>query len=471
MTHERSGEAVGRALGRLHPGLMLLVVLALGLGVRLVLIAMTEAGIRNGDEGHYFQLAANLYNGFGFGWAPGKLTSIRPPLYPWFLSVLWTVSGGTGLLVVRVAQAVLSVLTALLIYVLGTRMFDRRVGLLAAAVLCFYPSLLFASLTILTETLFTFLLVLFAVVCERCIATRSMRWAGAAGAVLALAALTRSVLWPFPVVAAPLLVLLVQAPHLRRAGVAVVFLAGYAIVIAPWAIRNTRLQHVPTVVDTMGGFNLWMGNYERTPDDRIWAAVEQNGIRDFSAALEQAFHTQPLTEGDKDRWGRQEAFRYMRAHPLTTAKRSVLKFADFWGLDRELVAALAAGFYHPPAWARYPVMLASTIAYPLVMVFACLGLFMVRPRSMPAHVLVIALVLFVCALHTVVFGHSRYRLPLMPFFFVYAGAAVAGRSWEQFRAWRLAPLLPVATICALAAVWGRELLVRDWDRIRGLFGA
>ena len=50
-----------------------------------------------------------------------------------------------------------------------------------------------------------------------------------------------------------------------RAQLALYLLLGCGLVVAPWAVRNTRLHGVFTVVDTMGGLNLLMGNYAHTP--------------------------------------------------------------------------------------------------------------------------------------------------------------------------------------------------------------
>ncbi len=62
--------------------------------------------------------------------------------------------------------------------------------------------------------------------------------------------------------------------------------------------------------------------------------------------------------------------------------------------------------------------------------------------------MLLLVVAFVCALHSVVFAHPRYRLPLMPVLTVYAGGGVhATRSrhaWriDRRRLWPLAASLP-----------------------------
>ena len=69
-------------------------------------------------------------------------------------------------------------------------------------------------------------------------------------------------LWPLPLILCPALLLLIDVPMARRIALAAVVFVAYAAVVGPWAIRNTRLQGVVTIVDTMSGLNLRMGNYE-----------------------------------------------------------------------------------------------------------------------------------------------------------------------------------------------------------------
>src|SRR5262245_33820315 len=135
--------------------------LVAGLAVRLLLLGQTATTpLRIVDEQHYAELAANLAHGRGFAWDSGALTSLRPPLYPFFVATVWRLIGSDSLPAVRTVQIFLALLTSVLAYVLGQRLFDRRAGLVAAAIVCFYPSLLYSGVLLLTETLFTSLLML-----------------------------------------------------------------------------------------------------------------------------------------------------------------------------------------------------------------------------------------------------------------------------------------------------------------------
>src|SRR5262249_19562038 len=151
---------------------------------------------------------------------------------------------------------------------------------------------------------------------------------------------------------------------------------GYLVVIAPWAVRNTLLQRTLTVVDTMGGMNLRMGNYEHTPEDRMWDAVSISGEKSWSYELG-ATHPEARhwTEGQKAAWAQRQAFAYMAAHPVITLRRSILKLADFWGLDRELVAGFQQKLYRPAPWFTWLATIATLLAYPLVAVTAVVGVF------------------------------------------------------------------------------------------------
>jgi 4-amino-4-deoxy-L-arabinose transferase-like glycosyltransferase len=447
-------------------------ILVAGLTLRLVILAMTgQLGLQIVDERHYHVLATSLVEGRGLATDSG-LTSLRPPLYPTLVAGLWAVTGSRSLQVVRAVQGLVGLATAVLVYFIGRRLYDERAGLVAAAITAFYPALVLANSLLLTETVFTFLLT----ACVAAVVTLLQRprpWvAFATGVLLGLAALTRSVVWPFPLVLAPLMAWCIPTTVPRRLACCALLVAGYVAVVAPWAVRNTRLQGVPVVVDTIGGMNLRMGNYEFTPHDRIWDAVSRQGAQSWIVGLPpRPPNGGEWTEGQKERWAREQAVAFMRQHPGLTLWRAAIKFSDFWALDRDYAAAIQRGLYHPPMWAAVVATAAMTLAFPLVIGLAIAGGCLKPPSDWRSHLVLIVLVLFVTALHTIVFGHPRYRLPLTPVLAVYAGAAVSARSWQRLpeRGWR-ASLLPAALVLGLAAIWTTQFVVRDWPSVKQLLG-
>jgi hypothetical protein len=80
--------------------------------------------------------------------------------------------------------------------------------------------------------------------------------------------------------------------------------------------------------------------------------------------------------------------------------------------------------------------------------------------------LLFPLALFVAA-HSIIFGHSRYHLPLMPLFGIYAARVIVrAPSWQLVRR----PLLigATATVAVLAMIWIRQIVSVDLARLSAL---
>lgn len=450
--------------------MLLRAALLLGLLLRLAILSQTGSlGTPIADEQHYTRLGASILAGHGFAMEPGVPTSIRPPLYPALLAATWWVAGAANLQVVRALQVVLALVTTWVVFMLGRRIFDAAVGRMAAAICWLYPSLVFSNFLILTETVFTLLLLAFVLLAAMLVMEPRARTAVACGSTLALAALTRSVMWPVPLLLCPLLALLIRAPLRTRLALPALVLLAFAVVLAPWSIRNTRLQGVFTTVDTMGGINLRMGNYEHTPDDRMWDAVSVSGERNWVYALTQEQVTGPVTEGFKDKWAQRKAVEFMRANPVLTIRRSLIKFADFWGLEREFIAGVRERMFMPPFWFQVAASMAIVLGYVVVLLAGSAGVWLAAPNDWRLHVLLMFPVAVIAGAHTIVFGHSRYHFPLMPILGVYAAALVTTRlqgAWRSFPSWSLAGA--AGSVGLLCAIWIRQVLFVDASRIATL---
>lgn len=437
-------------------------VLLVGLIVRLLLLwRFADVGLAIHDERDYDQIAVSLATRGEYGFAPGQLTSIRPPLYPALLASIYRVAGVQNYQAVRGVQIVLSLLTTVLVYLLARRLYDQQVAIAAAALHCFYPSLVGATNLVLTETLFTLLLVGFLLLIERSLATQS-RWAlASAGVVLGLAALTRSVVWLFPPFAVLLIIAFSRQPTWpRRLASALPLVLGFALTLAPWTIRNTRLQETFTTVDVMGGRNVMMGNYEHTPWHRPWAAIEMSGDQAWHVVLSR--HHGGLagkTQGQIDKLAMKYALAYIAEHPGQTLARSSAKLLHFWQLERELVAGAKQGIWGP--FDRLAVLAMAAVivgVYAATMLLGIFGAVLALPRNWQMHVFLLVLIGFVTAMHCVAFGHSRYHLPLMPIVIVYAAAAWTKRG-ELLARWRTWPFaLAVVLAVGLAASWAADLV-------------
>jgi 4-amino-4-deoxy-L-arabinose transferase-like glycosyltransferase len=441
--------------------------LAAGLAVRIVLwFWWSGLPIRIVDEESYQSLAVALVERGEFGFEPGVPTSLRPPLYPAFVAGLYSVFGTDALQVVRLVQLLLSLLIVVIAAQLATAAFSPRVGWWTAAFCCFYPSLLGANNLLLTETLFTLLLMTSCLLVVKAWQSGSAMGFAWAGAAIGLGALTRSVLWLFPPVLSLFLLALWPVPWQRRLLGTALLVASFALVIGPWAVRNTKLQQTLVLVDVMGGRNFMMGNYEHTPMFRAWDAISIDGERSWHAVLRRDYpSTGPLTQGQIDKHAMRAGLDFVKRHPGLSLQRAVAKFFAFWQLERELVAGAARGYFGPVN--RVGLLIMTVVifgSYVLALWSGLFGMFLAPPKDWRVHAFFILTMAFICGIHTLVFGHSRYHLPLMPIVLMYSASVATNVQlvWQQRRSLRFG----LATLCCLvfAAAWSFEVFVLDLSR-------
>lgn len=442
--------------------------LAIAIVVRLAfLYAFTDVPLL-GDEVEYHEIATNVVEGRGFA-MEGRLTSWRPPLYPFFLAALYFVTGTTDPIVPRVVQGLLSLAVVIVVYGLGRKLFSGTVGVGAAAIAALYPSFLFFNNHLLTEVLFTFLVTLTAYCFATYLKTRRLGAVLASGLCLALAALTREVVLPM-VAPMAILVAYVTYPRLSRMALHTVGLGvAVAIVITPWVIRNTVLQGTFTTIATNGGPTFLSGNNEHTPAERPW---QQHG---FPAELRwrQLVPRGELTEGERQRLAYQKGLEFARAHPELTLWRAVIKSANVWGLERDVVGTFLSGGYGEAARAGVlPAAAAIFGMYAFTLLAGLTGLSFALARSAttrPFHLFVVVLVVAMTLAHALAFGHPRYHLPLMPIVAVYAAYAWRSRR-EVWPARRTGAFVASCALAALAlTIWLREIMFVDFERfVRGV---
>jgi Dolichyl-phosphate-mannose-protein mannosyltransferase len=505
---------------RVHP---LVWVLLAGAVVRGGLwMAWKDAPVRIVDAQDYNGLAVRLLETGSYVSESGKLISLRPPLYPAFVAGLYAIFGVENYAAVRAAQAILSLLTVVCVYLLGRELYSRRIGLLAAGGVCFYPSLLGFNNLLLSETLFTLFVTAITLTTVLAVRRESVGWLAATGLLLGLGALVRSILWLF----APFLSLFVflvwprreeirnskseirknlearnakleNAPtsmiwtfgiriwsffrisdfeiriFAQRAALAAVPLALFVLVLAPWAYRNTMLQKTFTLVDVMGGRNAMMGNYEHTPLERNWATISivKGDKQWFRVLQKETPNYSELTQGQIDKVAMKHGIRFALAHPLLTAKRDLVRFFNFWQLERTLVAGAAQGIFGDvPKAVLVPAALLICGAYACVLFAGLFGAVFVPPAERRFHWLLAMTIVFPCVIHTLIFAHSRYHLPIIPVLMLYAAAAVANwrAIWEKRRSAKFRIVVAVCAVFVLA--WLRELVFVDLGHMSEMVG-
>lgn len=163
---------------------------------------------------------------------PQPADAYNAPLYPIVLAIAFNAAGGAGDRVVGVLTTAFGFLTAVLAFVLGARLLDRRAGWIAAALIVLHIGFLRTGISGLHVTLLaTLVTLLFYVTIKHGDTLRDSFFCGALWALIYLTDYAGIVL------GAPVLGMLI-AGRQRWVKHVAVFLAGFVILAGPWLARN-----------------------------------------------------------------------------------------------------------------------------------------------------------------------------------------------------------------------------------------
>jgi hypothetical protein len=393
----------------------------LGLALRFTLVHVTNEIRPNsparlgGDEPSYDGLARDILAGHGFTW-PGRV-----PLYPLWLAALHKLSGSSYVFITW-AQAFVSASVVPLTIALGRRVAGPVVGLVAGVLAAVSFVLVRQPTSILSEVLFTPLVLIVALTLWKSLDHPSTRTAAFAGASIGLANLVRPTLVVFPLVAAALLVR--RLGWRRGSTLGVMCVASTFLVQSPWMVHNARLGRPVWTLATSNGI-LWQGSpeyYHLTHDRgfgylRVWQDV-------LYAPGDDA--PDPGTV-DGERYWRERALRSIAEEPLTYLRYAAEKSVTYWVGDPnadwgdshvlDYRALGRAGFTR----AQTVSLLTSRIVLPAAALVAVAVLW--RRRRSPTPI--VTLLAYCTALHAATHAEARLSEPLQPLLFVLvAGGAV-----------------------------------------------
>jgi 4-amino-4-deoxy-L-arabinose transferase-like glycosyltransferase len=189
----------------------------------------------------------------------------QAPGYAYFLASVYRIFGVHNYLAAGIFQVLLDLLAAFLIFLIGKRLWNDWVGLIACVLYACYRPFIYYSATLLSDSfvLFTNVLCLFLVYWTLERPERKNRWL-LAGLGFGLAAITKPTILLFAFLSLPLVIASRrnQAPPFRRSFLSafVLFLLGFSILVAPVSIRNSLLAGKFTTVATYGNINWQIGN-------------------------------------------------------------------------------------------------------------------------------------------------------------------------------------------------------------------
>jgi 4-amino-4-deoxy-L-arabinose transferase-like glycosyltransferase len=396
-------------------------VVLLALIVRIAVVyranrhAPNNASRLGGDEPEYDRFARNLLAG---DWSDYP---IRGPGYPVLLAALRLVTGGNYDAILYL-QAVIGALTVVPAYLLARRIAGDVAGVVCALVIAVHWELALSSGALLSEVLFTPLLLVFLLLLLRALDQPSTRrWIGA-GAALGACALTRPTMLPVTAVLAVMVVLMVSP---RRVGVraAGLLVATALLVVAPVTIANAIKFHAFVPVSTTTGV-VWEGSpeyYELYRAGRSYQSIWANELN----AQRNGGHSVSTPAGDA--YFTRRGLTSIRAHPLTYLWYSAQKSVFFW-LGQPSADWNGGSMLHPgalsylPRWELGLTFLDRLL--PIVAVAALAVLLVRRRHDRDLLVIYVVLATFT-VLHAALWAELRLSQPLLPLLAVLVGTACA----------------------------------------------
>jgi 4-amino-4-deoxy-L-arabinose transferase-like glycosyltransferase len=437
---------------RRRPYLLCLAAIAvLAMTLRLAWIAYANPDPYDGriDDMLFFDFAAKgLAAGKGFRGFALQQTAQWPPGYPLLLAGFYKLFGHSVLLA-KLLNVLAGGVACTLIYAVAAKVFNRRVGLLAALILALFPGSIYFSTLLLTESIFTALVALLLLLVLMWVLERrdvSPVRAFLLGVLFGAAALFRA--------EAPVLLLVVLVvwrlavpswqAFLPPAGF---LIAGAVLAVAPWTVRNAITMHRFIPISNGVGHTLLAGQQDDPYDPR----------HDFPEMhLRIKYQDLPFPERETrvEDEALREALDFMFSHPLYEVQLAFEKLyhlyeddsgalqwirapaaplGEEWQIDPSIIPPSARQeeppVYIPPAaeewWSRladgyYYVVLAAALAgAPLW--------FSLRDRK---RLLLVLLVVGWTAVHLLFMPRPRYHSPLLPVFSLWAAVALV-YLWDQ----------------------------------------
>ena len=394
------------------------------------------------DRDAYLKIAQNVADGIGFTATDADHpTAYRPPLYPLLLAVVLKLGGCP--VAIGIVQLLFGTATVFLTAKLGHRLGLGRASWIAALLVAVDPVSIQYTTFLMTETFFTFLVLLFMMVSLRPSHHRGVTPPGPAavsrrlillGLLFGLCALCRPTIWAYGLFAGAVWIwTAVKSGNGIRRQIPWSLLLTSAVVVSPWLIRNLVVFGQPILTTTHGGYTLLLGNnpvfYEEVVN-RSWGTTwdaasgqrsQSSWIVEVQAEMDREIGAD-ATESQRDRWMSRRAWRNISDNPGSFFRACLLRLCRFWNIVPHGSAGRAVSG---------PVLWTIGLFYSITGLGMLVGLIRLGRLEWQRWLPLIVLILSFTAVHLVYWSNVRMRTPLIPIVALLATRGVFPRRTTQ----------------------------------------
>lgn len=361
------------------------------------------------DSNEYLSIAKNLYenneysisnvNTKDFGSFKGESpTRMRQPIYPIFLSFFYF-SFGENLILLLILQLILSIISFLVFIKVGKIIFKDDYFSKSNFILAMYFPLWMLSASVLTETIFTLLLVLFIYYLIKASFEKKIDLFVYSGSILGISFLTRPI--ALFVLFALSVFILVDKIHQFKLRFLLFLILGFILAITPWFFRNIISLGDVTLLSSDGGYNFY--NSTLGVDNKAW--FDDLG---FSESVSDGYYIDREANNNFMKLG------------LTNLKANPIQYFSF-GVQR----FIATWTYFPGS--RYfkdnlKIFIPFTIVQLVILITAFFGFWSFRNyrgiNFLLIPILAFSIVIFFS------YSISRFLIPIIPFVLLLSGQGI-----------------------------------------------
>jgi 4-amino-4-deoxy-L-arabinose transferase-like glycosyltransferase len=414
-----------------------MVLVAFALRALYAWLAQGPHAVPTHDESDYDAIAWNLARGLGYRLAGASglyPTAFRPPVLPWLTSLLYRVTGH-DYFAALLLQCAFGALVPVALAGLARSTWGSGVARWAGWLAAVHPLLVFFSGYLLTETVFSLLLVLALAASVEWLKTPRPGRALGTGLLWGAAILARpnALLLP-PLVAAwawfPLGLTVNGRDRVRQLGMLAL---GVMLAVGPWTLRNARELHAFVPVTTGGGKALLDANNPVVWNDtgRRGGAMSVYDVEPYASQY------RGLDEARADALSGRLAREFLAEHRAEWPAMAAAKLARFWRLRSE--GGSLTGHWTRPGSPLSPVLAAidPLLAWSLVVIPLALAgtwLLLASPKRLFLSLPLLVIATFT-AMAVVYWGALRMRVPIEPLVVLLAavGADALVRRWRMRR--------------------------------------
>lgn len=285
------------------------------------------------DSTDYHHLAKEILK-FSYSSPSGKPTAFRAPVYPFFLAIIYLVSGEGNLIAVALVQAVLDSFNTVLMSILAFMIWkDTRSILLAGLIGAIYPVFVFQTNQILSEVLHRTIQLIFLIFLIKAVKDGNIKNVILAGIIYALSILNKPVLLiVYPFLCFWLWYVWKKDEIRNRIIMTLIFAVVVMCGVGVWTLRNFFVSGKFIPVSTNFPITFAAGVTKFSFYTHKWYGEEKcmPVTNDYLYLTQLRFYDGIEEELSIGRFYARQAFKFIEEHPAFYVVLTIRKFLHFW---------------------------------------------------------------------------------------------------------------------------------------------